>query len=160
LTRRFLPVADTSDIQPHAIFADFSNAFGVVDASPIFIQRSKSNQKDHYSGKYKAHYVKIQALVTADGECAHLSSVYYGSSHDKTIFDDSQDVRFLTMTTDDGPERKVILAGLGRVGVRRTIPEAILPHKRSPHRDLTTEQVEFNRNLSRNRILIEHFFGR
>jgi hypothetical protein len=38
LTQRFLPAANASDLQPAAIFADFPNAFGVVDASPVLIR--------------------------------------------------------------------------------------------------------------------------
>jgi hypothetical protein len=51
LSQRFLSVENASDIQPVAIFADFPNAFGVVDASPISIQRPHFNQKDYYSRK-------------------------------------------------------------------------------------------------------------
>jgi hypothetical protein len=46
LSQRFLTAANASDVQPIALFADFPNAFGVVDASPIFIRRPQSNQND------------------------------------------------------------------------------------------------------------------
>jgi hypothetical protein len=41
------------------------------------------------------------------------------------------------------------------VGIRRTIFEAILPHQ-----DLSFDQVQFNRILGHNRILVENFFER
>jgi hypothetical protein len=76
LTGRFLPTTNVGDTGPDALFADFPDVFGVIDSSPVFIQRPQSKQADYYSGKYKAHCVKIQALITADGECVHLSPVY------------------------------------------------------------------------------------
>jgi hypothetical protein len=146
-------------MQSDAIFVDFANSFGIMDASLTFIQRLQSNQKDYYSGKYKAHCVKIRALVTADDECVHLSRVYYGSYHNKTTVYDSHIVRFLTISTDDGPERKVNLADVSCVEIKRTIPETIPSCKRLPHQDVSPEPVEFNRILRRNCILIENFFG-
>jgi hypothetical protein len=41
-----------------------------------------------------------------------LSSVCSRSSHDKTVFDDSQIVGILMVSTDNAPERNVILADL------------------------------------------------
>jgi hypothetical protein len=90
LTGRFLPATNVGDIEPDAIFADFPSVFGVVDSSPVFIQRPKPKQADYYSGRYKAHCVKVQALLTADGERVYLSPVYCGSTHNKTMFDESQ----------------------------------------------------------------------
>jgi hypothetical protein len=42
LTGRFLPATNVGDIEPDAIFADFPNAFGVVDSFPVFISRLQS----------------------------------------------------------------------------------------------------------------------
>jgi hypothetical protein len=75
------------------------------------------------------------------------------------MFDDSQVVRLLTTITAGIPERRVILDDRRDVGIRRTIPEAMLPYKRRLHQELSPEQLEFNRVLGRNRILIENFFG-
>jgi hypothetical protein len=160
LTRRFLPATNASDLGPDARFADSPNAFGVVYSYPVFIQRPQFKQAHYYFGKYKAHCMKMQPLITADGERVHLSPVYCDSTHDKAMFDNSQVVRFLTTITDDIPERKLILVDLGYMGIRRTIPEATLPYTRLPHQELSPEQVEFNRILGRNRMLIENFVGR
>jgi hypothetical protein len=59
LTRCFLPAANASNMQPDAIFVHFPNAFGVVDAPLIFIQKSQSNQNDYDSGKCKTDCMKI-----------------------------------------------------------------------------------------------------
>jgi hypothetical protein len=152
LTRRFLLAPNTGDLEPDAIFTDFSNAFRVIDSSSVFIQRPPSKQADYYSAKYHAHCVKIQALITADGECVHLSPVNCDSTHNKTAFDESQVVRFLTTFANDILERKVILPSFGDLGIRHTSPEAMLPYQKRPHQELSPEQVEFNR------ILIDNFF--
>jgi hypothetical protein len=61
---------------------------------------------------------------------------------------------------DDNPERSMSLADLGDVGMRRVIPEVILPQQRLPPQDLSPEQIEFSRILGGNRLLIEDFFSR
>jgi hypothetical protein len=90
----------------------------------------------------------------------HLSPVYCGSTHDKKMFDDSQVVRFLKTIMDEIPERKVIFADLGYVGIRHTTPGAMLPYKRLPHQELSPERIEFNRILGRNQKFSENFFDR
>jgi hypothetical protein len=95
-------------------------------------------------------------VTTADSECVHLSLVYRGSTHNKTTFDDSQVVRFLTTSIDNNPWRNVVLADLGYVGIRRTVSEAIRPHKGFSYQDYSPEQAELNRILGRNRILMEN----
>jgi hypothetical protein len=84
--------------------------------------------------------------------------VDYGYSHDEAILDDSQDVRFLTTSMNDNPEGKLNRANLDDLGIRRTIPEAVVPR----HHDLLPEQVQFNRIMGRHHILIlpDSFFGR
>jgi hypothetical protein len=48
----------------------------------------------------------MQVLATADCGCVDAPSPYYASSHNKVIFNDSQVIRFLTINTDDDPERE------------------------------------------------------
>jgi hypothetical protein len=77
------------DIDCQEQFQSFPGVFAIVDASPMFIRRPKRNQDYYYSGKYRRHCVKVQALVTPVGQCIHCSSVYQGTTHDKAIFDRS-----------------------------------------------------------------------
>jgi hypothetical protein len=60
---------------------------------------------------------------------------------------------------DDNHEPKVILAGIGYLAVRRTIPEAIPWHKKLPHPDLSPKQVEFNRIPGDKHTVIENLFS-
>jgi hypothetical protein len=61
---------------------------------------------------------------------------------------------------DNGPERRAILADLGYMEMRRTIPEAFLRYKSLPYRDPSPDQVRFDPTLGHNRIPVEIFFGR
>jgi hypothetical protein len=99
-------------------------------------------------------------LIPPGGECVALSAVYYRYPSDKTIFVDSHVVRLLTASVNDDPDPKAIVADLRRAGIRVTISQAILLHKRLPHQDLPAEQVEFDRILGLNPIPTENFFDR
>jgi hypothetical protein len=137
-------------------FEDYPQAYGAVDASVVRIWRPRVDQQLYYSLKHKCHCVKVQALVAPDGICMHVSAVYKGSVHDKKLFDVSNVADFLTV---EGRHRQ-FLADSGYQGLQRSIPEVILPFKKPRNDELTEEQKEHNRTLSRNRIIVENFFGR
>jgi hypothetical protein len=145
---------------PTTSFATFADAFGIVDASPIFIERPIVNQGEYYSGKYKRPCIKVQAFVNPDGLCLHLSKVSKGAGHDKRLFDASGLVELLSFQAGHRTRHKIILADLSYQGIRTTIPEAILPHKKPPNGTLSQQEKDFNKLLSRDRFLVENFFGR
>jgi hypothetical protein len=147
-----------ADIQCDISFENYPDALGVVDASPIFIQRPVRHQSQYYSGKFKWPCVKVQAFVTGDGQRVHLSKVYRGATHDKAMFDHSGLSQFLAPA--EGESHPIILADLGYIGITRVCPNAVLPHRKPPFRPLAEAKQKENRVLSRDRILIENFFGR
>jgi hypothetical protein len=156
------------NVFPQRKFDNHPGIFGIVDASPIFIERPTNHQEQFYSGKYKRHCVKVQVLVTADGYCVHLSRVYRGAAHDKRIFDDSG-LRQALRVTQEGSESHrhgnsssqclPIMGDLGYQGIQRSCPGAVLPHKKPPGGHLTREQKEANRLLSHDRVLVDNFLG-
>jgi hypothetical protein len=149
------------DIHCDDAFIHFPQAFAIVDASPIFVTCPSLHQEQYYSGKFKRHCVKVQALITPDGHCAHLSAVFRGATHDKAIFDRSGATEFVTFRDENGRERqKVIMADLGYVGITRVLANAVLPHKRPRGGALTEAQIDENRRIASDRILVENFFGR
>jgi hypothetical protein len=79
--------ANAADVRCTKVFDHSPHVFVIVDASPVFINPPVFNQQQFYSGKFKRHCVKVQALVAADGQCVHLSEPFRGSLHDKAIFD-------------------------------------------------------------------------
>ncbi|MCP5061612.1 MAG: transposase family protein [Ignavibacteriae bacterium] len=70
-----------------------------------------------------------------------------GKKHDKKLFDETK----LYST------KRVDLTGdLGYHGVN----QMNLPHKKPKEKELTKEQKQFNKELSRRRIKVEHSFGK
>jgi hypothetical protein len=63
-----LILANAADVRSTRAFDRFPHVFAIVDASPVFINRPVFNQQQFYSGKFKRHSVKVQTLVTADGQ--------------------------------------------------------------------------------------------
>jgi hypothetical protein len=151
-----------ADVRCDRTFDNRSEVFGIVDASPIFIQRLARHQEEYYSGKYRRHCTKVQALVTPDEQYVHLSKVYRGNTHDKAIFDRSGLAEFVSYRPPGSVTRRqrIVIADLGYLIISRASPGAILPHKRPARGELTSEQKHHNRILSRDRILVENVLAR
>ena len=83
-------------------------------------------------------------MINSDGICFHLSKLYKGATHDKAIFDRSGAVDFLTYKNTREHQsvetRKIIMGDLVYTGIKRTIPEAILPFKKPRGHQLTEDQ--------------------
>jgi hypothetical protein len=58
LIRRYLPAVNAGHVELVAISVAFLNAFGVVDAFSILIQRSLSNHNDYHFGNSKNKLLK------------------------------------------------------------------------------------------------------
>lgn len=131
----------------------FSRCVGVVDAMEHPCNRPKVNQQLWYSGKSKMHTIKSQIVVEPiHGRILHVYSGLCGSTHDKTIFDNSG-VDELVKANES------IMADLGYQGIQASV-EAILPYKKSKHHPLTPDQKLFNQQLSSKRVIAEHVFSR
>jgi hypothetical protein len=87
---------NAASIHCDEVFERFPAVFGIVDASRVFINPPSRHQEQHCSGKFKGYCVKVQALVTPDGQCVCLSEVFWGSTHNKAMFESSGVVGFLT----------------------------------------------------------------
>jgi transposase len=155
----FAPTSDA--VNCTLMFENYPRVFGIVDASPVFIQRPIRHADQYYSGEYRRHCAKVQVLVTPDGQCVHYSQVFLGRTYDKAIFDASGlRYRIESMDEEGRDCQNTIMGDLGYLGIIHTCPKAILPHKHPPHGQLTEHQKEVNRRLFRDRILVENFFGR
>jgi hypothetical protein len=77
------------------------------------------------------------------------------------MFDASSLLEFLTEEDETGRARtKLFMGDLGYLGINRSGARALLLHKRARGHDLSEVQKEENRILSRDRIIVEDFFGR
>lgn len=120
----------------------------IIDATEQQIRRPKTKQKKYYSGKKKRHTIKNQLVVTRKGKILSVSRSNPGSKHDKRIHDE-------TKLVYDNKNTKLI-SDLGYYGATRII----MPIKKPKLKELTIEEKEFNKKISKQRIKIEHTIGR
>ena len=135
-----------------------------VDATEQEIPRPKNavKRKTHYSGKRRKHTVKTQLTVNSDGLIVHRTNHARGRRHDLDIYVERHPT--LPKEVEQDFDR-------GYDGVRNYFPGircAIPFKKRGPGRghrgekapDLTPEQKAFNKELSKERVVVEHTISR
>ena len=142
---------------------NFPLLIGSVDATVQKILKPK-DQKPYYSGKHKFHCMKTQALVNPQGYLISCSDSVPGAKHDFQLFQDSRLSYALNqennrVTTAMGANAE-LLADSGYQGITHFVPFAKTPYKKPRNGTLTEEQKEFNRTISRSRIIVENWFGR
>lgn len=169
LISKFLPTSgeEARKIVPSNFFSSFPEAIGAVDTTILKISRPFDiiKQKKYFSGKHKVHCVKFQIVANPDGWCLHYYGHFPGKKHDIKIFEESEINNFLQFQkeTRNGIRINVhpqILADSGYQGAQKNYEEIRFPFKKPPNGDITNEEKEFNQKLSRDRIIVENFFGR
>lgn len=118
-----------------------------VDATEQQIQRPKKGQKNYYSGKKKKHTLKNQIVINGKGKILSVTKSTPGKKHDKKLFDETKLNR---------PKEIDLTGDLGYYGAN----QMILPHKKPKGKELTKQQKQYNTELSRKRIRVEHSFGK
>ncbi|MGB3491855.1 MAG: transposase family protein [Elainellaceae cyanobacterium] len=124
----------------------------MIDGTERRINRpkDKADRKTYYSGKKKAHTVKNNIISERSGNVLFLSDTYEGKKHDKKIADE-EGYRFpngSTLWQDTG------FQGFAPTGV--TIQQ---PKKKPRKAELSDEEKERNRQISRVWIEVEHHIG-
>ena len=119
----------------------------LIDVSEQPIERPTKGQRAYYSGKKKQHTIKIQLIVCA--LTLQILCVDYakGRTHDFTLFKSSD----LTI-----PSQVKKRLDLGYQGIQKLHDNVCLPHKKPKGGALTSEQKKQNKQLSKERIFIEH----
>ncbi len=119
----------------------------LIDVTETPIERPKKGQKIYYSGKKKEHTFKAQLVVNQDT----LEIICYvngrGKEHDFKIFKKSR----LPLG-----EKIKCLVDKGYQGIAKIHKLSEIPKKKTKKRKLTKEEKRKNRELSRQRIVIEH----
>lgn len=121
----------------------------IIDGTERPINRpTKSEvQREHYSGKKKTHTVNNNIISHRAGKVVYLSDTYEGSVHDKLICD---------MEEYPFPTGSKLWKDKGYQGYE---PEGVIsfqPKKKDPGQELSEADKERNREISRERIEIEH----
>jgi len=135
----------------------------IIDATERLYRRPKDSKKQSsmYSGKKKRHTIKNTVISTADKAVHFIGMTFPGSVHDYTM-----------LKNEFSPEEPWFeninaLLDLGYQGIQKDyIGDKIrIPHKKPrkskncQNPELTDEQKEKNRVLSRVRILVENAIG-
>ncbi|MBB6018768.1 hypothetical protein HNQ04_004049 [Deinococcus radiopugnans ATCC 19172] len=108
-----------------------------------------------YSVKQGTHTLKTQVAVTPDGQIVHLSATASGRTHDMKVLRRS---RLMTRL----PRHVRVWGDRGYTGIRKIYPEreTIGPAKRPKKGELSDEQRELNRLISKVRITAENAISR
>lgn len=142
-------------------FAGISELF--IDATERPVNRPKDNeeQKNKYSGKKKRHTVKNTVISDACKRILFLGYTIFGSRQDYGLFKEEFPPDFDWFTIFK------LWVDLGYLGIANDYDarEVKIPHKKprkskaNPEPELTVEQKEENRVMSRIRVVVEHAIG-
>jgi hypothetical protein len=145
---------------PEEVERFFPGFMAFIDSTEQEIPRPKNatKRKSHYSGKRKRHTVKTQLTVNRKGVIVHSTNHARGRRHDYGIFKGNRP------TLPKGVRPGV---DLGYDGIKKDFPEleALIPFKRrggrgKKGRKLTPPQREFNKQLAKARVVVEHTISR
>lgn len=113
------------------------------------------DKKRFYSVKQDTHPLRTQVAVTPEGQIVHLSATASGHTHDMKVLRCS---RLMTRL----PRHVRVWGNRGSTGLQKVHPdrETIVPTKRPKRGELSQEQRELNRLISRVRITAKNVINR
>lgn len=119
----------------------------VMDVMESAIERPKKGQKAFFSGKQKEHTFKTQVII--DQKTLKIICMAHGKgrTHDFCLFK-SSGVKF--------SEILKVLADKGYQGIAKIHELSQTPIKKKKGKKLTKEEKQYNRQLNRLRIAVEH----
>jgi hypothetical protein len=130
----------------------------LIDATEQKIQRPSKNQKKYYSGKKKQHNLKTTIAIDENNKITYVSKTYKGSKHDLDI---------IKKEKSKIPKAKDIIVDKGYIGINKVLEntkndktEIKIPTKKNKNKELTKEEKEYNSNISKIRIKVEHKFAK
>lgn len=148
-------------------FVHHPDAVGALDATliPVVKPRIYKEYLKYLSGKHRRCGVKMQALVAPDGQCIHYGGLINGARNDLKLYEKSNlHIELLRMERQGTgtlvPTRPAILADGGYLGIHNTYPEAIIPRRKPKGRLRPEADIQFNKELSSDRIIVERYFAR
>jgi DDE superfamily endonuclease/Helix-turn-helix of DDE superfamily endonuclease len=119
----------------------------IVDVTETEIERSQKKQKKYYSGKKKKHTFKSEIFADKNTKQIICTGYGMGAEHDFKIFKKRQiKIR----------ENILILADKGYLGINKIHANSKIPHKKKKGEKLSKEQKNENKELNKQRVIIEH----
>lgn len=132
---------------------DYPDLLAIIDATEQAVERPSNNepQKMHYSGKKKRHTRKTQIIVNEKGVIRDVSASTPGSVHDLKHFRQSRAAQRIPKEVTAGGDA-------GYQGLHKELPDhsVFVPHKARRNHPLTEDEKLANRELSRERIVVEN----
>lgn len=136
----------------------------LIDATERPCQRPKNSrrQKNHYSGKRKAHTFKNTVVGRSHGGIDAIGRTVPGRHHDYALLKEDLNPEDLGLSSIE------VYVDLGYQGIEKDYPNICkvhIPHKKprkskeNPNPQLTPKEQKENRAVSRVRIEIEHLIG-
>jgi hypothetical protein len=142
----YSPCRDMKDIK---LLKEEEKSVYCHDGTERQVARPKNSimQKENYSGKKKTHTVKNCVIVNAECAVIFLTLTAGGRKHDKKLADEAEYIL---------PKGSVLLQDAGFQGFSVENVSTIGPVKKQKEKELTCDEKERNRDISKTRIRIEH----
>lgn len=123
----------------------------IIDCTEQPVQRPKDDtvQKSHYSGKKKRHTLKTELIVTKRGRTAAVSPSHPGGRHDITV----------RRAGPKLPKGARAYGDSAYQGYDKEHAAIDYPYKKPKGGELTGEEKDYNKGLSRFRVRVEHKIG-
>lgn len=130
--------------------------WGYVDGTLQKVCRPGENQRVYYSGHKHYHGFKYQGVISPDGIFSSFFGPVVGSRGDWYLFGKSGlEEKIERLFEGDAGNILYIYGDPAYHGSQATMGA----YRRPPRRQLTQAQKEFNRQMSKNRVSVEHGFG-
>lgn len=112
--------------------------------------KNKRKRKSYYSGRKRKHTVKTQLMVNTEGLILHKTGHRNGRKHDYDIYKHNHP----TIT----PSQVDNIVDLGYLGIEKDFPtvKSVLPIRKKKNTLLSNDDMRYNKNHSRLRIIVEH----
>ena len=138
--------------EPHrleAVLKECPTVEFIIDGTerPINRPSEPAVQREYFSGKKKTHTVNNNLISHRGGKVVYLSDTYEGSVHDKLICD---------LEAHPFPEGSKLWKDKGYQGYEPEGVSCFQPKKKPPGQALSEADKDRNREISKERIEIEH----
>lgn len=130
------------------------NCWGFIDGTPRAICRPAQDQQEYFSGHKRFHCLKYQSVVCPDGIITSLLGPFKGNRHDAGILRESNLYNQLSAKVKLNDDSKYVLYGDPAYPIRELL---ICPFST---RNLSNEQLQFNKSMSPLRQGVEWAFGK
>jgi hypothetical protein len=124
---------------------------GSIDTFPVVVQRptDKKTSSYLYNGKYKKHVLKVQMMCDHSGAPCLLSGPHLGVINDIVIF----------RNNPPPLENDECIFGDKAYCDKQLENKIITPKKKQRHRQLSEDEIHYNKILGWYRASVEHLFG-